>query len=197
MESWNVLQVIEQTPTDLIALYDRMMAQILQFKHNSEWCRLVLSTATSAYRPLHLREFGVLSGLPRDISSRIRNVERITDMCGSFLTTRNSYVYLIYQSAKDYLSTNASTTIFPSGRADIHYGLFSRSLQVMSETLHRDMYSLRDPGIPIDQVAQPEPDPLAQVRYCEATGTGWRCVCVADCLFSYFVCCVFFCLVGT
>ena len=35
----------------------------------------------------------------------------------------------------------------------------------MSETLHRDMYSLRDPGIPIDQVAQPEPDPLAQVRY--------------------------------
>ena len=165
VESWNVLQVIEQTPTDLIALYDRMMTQILQFKHNSEFCRLVLSTATSAYRPLHLRELGVLSGLPRDISSRIRNVERITDMCGSFLTTRNSYVYLIHQSAKDYLNTNASATIFPSGRADIHYGLFSRSLQVMSETLHRDMYRLRDPGILIDQVIQPEPDPLVQARY--------------------------------
>ena len=86
-------------------------------------------------------------------------------MCGSFLTVRDSYVYLIHQSAKDYLSTNASATIFPSGKADVHYGLFSRSLQVMTETLQRDMYNLRDPGLPIDQVTQPEPDPLAPARY--------------------------------
>ena len=86
-------------------------------------------------------------------------------MCGSFLTIRDSYVYLIHQSAKDYLSTNASATTFPSGKADVHYGLFSRSLQVMTETLQRDMYNLRDPGLPIDQVTQPEPDPLAQAWY--------------------------------
>ena len=164
-DSWDVLRVIEEAPADLIALYDAMLARVLRVKRHSKFCRLVLSTATLAYRPLHLRELGVLSGLPGYISSRIQNIQRITDECGSFLTIRNSYVYLIHQSAKDYLNTNASATIFPAGRADIHYGLFSRSLQVMSETLHRDMYSLHDPGIPIDQVTQPEPDPLVQARY--------------------------------
>ena len=162
---WQVLRVIEKAPTDLIALYDQMMAHILQLEHDSEFCRLILSTATSAYRPLHLRELGVLSGLPSDISSQIRDIEIITDMCGSFLTIRDNYVYLIHQSAMDYLSSNASAKIFPFGKADVHCRLFSRSLQVMSETLHRDMYSLRDPGIPIDEVTQPEPDPLAQARY--------------------------------
>ena len=33
--------------------------------------------------------------------------------------------------------------------------------------------------------------------YCEAMGTGWRCERMAGCLFSYFVCCVLFCFVGT
>ena len=162
---WQVLRVIKKAPADLIALYDQMMAHILQLEHDSEFCRLILSTATSAYRPLHLRELGVLSGLPRDISSQIRDIEIITDMCGSFLTIRDKYVYLVHQSAMDYLSSNASAKVFPLGKADVHYRLFSRSLQVMTETLHRDMYSLRDPGIPIDQVTQPEPDPLAQARY--------------------------------
>src|SRR5205085_11743705 len=70
VESWHALQIIKEMPADLIALYDRMVTQILQFKHDSEFCRLVLSTATSAYRPLHLQELGVLSGLPGYISIR-------------------------------------------------------------------------------------------------------------------------------
>ena len=47
-------------------------------------------------------------------------------MCGSFLTTRNNYVHLIHQSAKDYLATNASAKIFLLGKADVHHSLFSR-----------------------------------------------------------------------
>ncbi|KAK4031452.1 WD40-repeat-containing domain protein [Parachaetomium inaequale] len=35
----------------------------------------------------------------------------------------------------------------------------------MSETLRGDIYDLRHPGYPIDQVKQPEPDPLATVHY--------------------------------
>ena len=47
----------------------------------------------------------------------------------------------------------------------MHNTIFSRSLQVMSRTLRRDVYSLGAPGIFIDQVKQPDPDPLAAARY--------------------------------
>jgi hypothetical protein len=46
-----------------------------------------------------------------------------------------------------------------------HYALFSRSLQVMSRTLRRDIYNLGSLGYPAKQVTQPNPDPLAASRY--------------------------------
>jgi len=61
-------------------------------------------------------------------------------------------------------------SIFPSGIEDVHYTIFSQSLQVMSQTLQRDVYSLRAPGFPIDKVKQPDPDPLAAVQY---SGLYW------------------------
>jgi hypothetical protein len=38
-------------------------------------------------------------------------------------------------------------------------------LEVLSSTLRRDIYSLRVPGFPIQQVTPPDPDPLASNRY--------------------------------
>ncbi|KAI3579707.1 hypothetical protein IWW34DRAFT_620224, partial [Fusarium oxysporum f. sp. albedinis] len=35
----------------------------------------------------------------------------------------------------------------------------------LSSTLQRDIYNLRAPGFPIDQVTPPNPDPLASTRY--------------------------------
>ncbi|RYO95242.1 hypothetical protein DL764_007727 [Monosporascus ibericus] len=40
-----------------------------------------------------------------------------------------------------------------------------RSLQIMSRTLQRDIYRLKDWGLPTDQVTPPDPDPLAAARY--------------------------------
>jgi hypothetical protein len=69
-ESWDPLQVVEEVPTGLHQLYDRMVNQIQQLtKRNSELCRLMLSIATVAYRPLHLAEIGSLCGLPGQISA--------------------------------------------------------------------------------------------------------------------------------
>ncbi|RYP25336.1 hypothetical protein DL767_008431 [Monosporascus sp. MG133] len=47
----------------------------------------------------------------------------------------------------------------------IHYDIFSRSLDVLSKTLRRDIYRLDDPGLPVDEVTSPDPDPLAAARY--------------------------------
>ena len=167
VESWDMLQVIEEMPTDLIPFYDRMIKQIRILKHKyPEFCLLVLSTMTFSYRPLHLLELAVLSGLPDQISGNIESVKLIVEMCGSFLTIREDYVYLIHQSAKDYLSKSATIKVFPSsGRAEIHHVIFSRSMEIMVKTLRKDLYNLRYPGLSIDQVKKPDPDPLATVRY--------------------------------
>jgi hypothetical protein len=164
-ESWDPLQVVEEVPTGLHQLYDRMVNQIQQLTtRNSELCRLMLSIATVAYRPLHLAEIGSLCGLPGQISALTKNVRKIVVMCGSFLTVRDNQVYLIHQSAKDYLSDEARATIFPSQRKT-HHGIFFRSLELMSGTLQRDMYRLIAPGFPIDQVQVPGQDPLGTTRY--------------------------------
>jgi hypothetical protein len=164
--TWEMLQVVDEMPMDLKEVYSRMVKQIQRLKRgNSELCWSVLSTVTIAYRPLHLAELGVLSGMPKGISSVDGSVVRIVNMCGSFLTIRDGNVYIIHQSAKDFLSADASHNIFLCGVGDVHYTIFSRSIQVMTTTLRHDIYGLCAPGFPINQVEQPDPDPLAAANY--------------------------------
>ncbi|KAJ2971141.1 hypothetical protein NUW58_g9501 [Xylaria curta] len=144
VESWHVLQIVEEVPAGLEELYALMMNQIQQSKRDSESCRLVLSAATIMYRPLRLAEMAVLSGLPPEISSKLESVEKIVAKCGLFLTIQDGFVYFIHQSAKDYLSDQAST---------------------MSTTLHRNIYNLRRPGLLIGEIKALDPDLLAAIRY--------------------------------
>ncbi|RYP82721.1 hypothetical protein DL770_005533 [Monosporascus sp. CRB-9-2] len=165
VKSWHVLKVVEEIPTDLEELYARMIEYIQQLERDSEFCLLVLATVTLAYRPLRLAELGVLSGLPKEITGITENIKEIVAMCGSFLTIQKDYVYLIHQSAKDYLSGKASSTIFPSGPTKVHHAIFSQSLQSMSTTLRRNIYNLHYPGLPISEIKSPDPDPLTAIRY--------------------------------
>jgi NACHT domain len=157
----NLFQVLDKMPKGLTPLYNRMIAQVQQLKDDyPELCLPTLSTATLAYRPLHLLEMRILAGLQETLD--LADMERIINMCGSFLTIRDNYVYFIHQSAKDYLHTSA--TVFPAGHAQIHYDIFSRSLSALSITLRRDIYNIQDPG-PMTSVVRSEPDPLDSIRY--------------------------------
>lgn len=49
----------------------------------------------------------------------------VVAMCSSFLTVRDDHVYFVHQSAKDYLSSSA-TTIHPDA-ASRHRGFFHRN----------------------------------------------------------------------
>ena len=55
----------------------------------------------------------------------LEDLERIINICVSFLTIRDNCVYFMHQSAKEYLTMNASTLIIPAGHGQIHYDLFS------------------------------------------------------------------------
>ncbi|CAG8980239.1 hypothetical protein HYALB_00009821 [Hymenoscyphus albidus] len=166
VESWDVLDVLQDMPPELEPLYDRMLCQVEQLQRRDPvFCRLVLSTITLAYRPLHLLEVGALSNLPEKISTNLDKVVKVVNKCGSFLTVRENRTYFIHQSAKDFLLERAFDRVFPSGKVDIIYTMFSKSLEIMSKTLRRDIYELRDPGFQIEMVEQPVPDPLAAAQY--------------------------------
>lgn len=164
---WEMLEVVKEMPPTLGELYERMMHQIERLdRGNPEFCRLVLSAATLAYRPLHLLELATVSGLPTDILAKMKSLRKIVALCGSFLTVQDDgFVYLVHQSAKDYLSDNSTTMVFSTGGTEVHRRTMQRSLQAMQGTLKRDIYSLRHPGFSISELKIPDPDPLAHVRY--------------------------------
>lgn len=160
----DMLEVLEETPTGLIPLFDRMMERVQQLHpRNVQRCLQVLSAAALSYRPLHLLEMRVVAGLPQTIA-QVPELDRMVSMCSSFLTVRESYVYFIYQSAKDYLVTNQSTVIFSAGCERIHYEIYSRSLNAMSNTLRQDICELKDPG-PLTMESRPKQTALNSIEY--------------------------------
>ncbi|PVH69239.1 hypothetical protein DL98DRAFT_661794 [Cadophora sp. DSE1049] len=125
----------------------------------------ILAVVSVIHRPITLDELPSFVDMPPRSSSNYKALAEIIRLCGSFLTLRDRTISFIHQSAKDFLTNKALDIVFPSGMADIHYAIFSRSLQVLRTVLRRDLYKLRAPGISIEQVKQPDPDPLAPVRY--------------------------------
>jgi hypothetical protein len=156
---------IDETPPGLPLLYDRMMGDISKSASNyRDSCLVVLSVATLAYRPLHILELRTLAGLKYETA----DLEKIVDMCGSFLTLVDDNVYPIHQSAKDYLVSDAAVDkIFPSGKHAVQRSIVDRSIAAMDNRLQRDVYRLVHPGaLTCDvEARQPTPDPLLGVGY--------------------------------
>ncbi|KAK6357532.1 hypothetical protein TWF718_001841 [Orbilia javanica] len=167
--SWEVDQILDEFPDDLRAVYCRMVDQIKkQRPETQKLCLLMLSTLAVVYRPLHLEEIAILPQLPGNISGKLGVVKKLLDQCGSFFTLRNNYVYIIHQSAMDFLSSEGICLLPQAShnwRAESHDMVFSRSLEVLSTTLRRDIYDLEEPGFLAEDVETPDQDPLLPVRY--------------------------------
>ncbi|KAK2877296.1 hypothetical protein FQN49_001247 [Arthroderma sp. PD_2] len=85
--------------------------------------------------------------------------------CGPFLTLRDRSIYFVHPSARQFLLRNSFHHLFPSGIEHLHHIILSKSLQILSDRLRRDIYGLGNFGLSIDEVKKPDPDPLAAVRY--------------------------------
>ncbi|KAK1236968.1 hypothetical protein MKX08_007916 [Trichoderma sp. CBMAI-0020] len=149
-------------PPGLNSLYQRMLENIRD-SLDADTCRQILAIISVVYRPITLAELGRLLDSHDDYEND--DLPDIIGSCGSFLTIRDDVVYFIHQSAKDFLLDKASDQILASGIGYQHHIIFSRSLDVLTQTLHRDIYNLRLPGFAIEQVSPPHSDPLAPVAY--------------------------------
>jgi hypothetical protein len=140
------------------------MMQQMSESDNADTCRCVLASTAVLYRPVTIRELVALVEQLEDLDD-LDSVREIVGFCGSFLTLREDTVYFVHQSAKDFLFAKAYSEAFPDRREAVHQALFLRSLAVLSNTLHRDIYSLEAPGYPIQSFKLPEEDPLAVSWY--------------------------------
>lgn len=161
---WKTLTKLNEFPPGLDSLYRRIVSQIYN-SDDADLCKQILAITSTVYRPITLTQISYLVQTLEDMADDHESLAAIIGLCGSLLTLRDSTIYFVHQSAKDFLLKEASDNIFPSGVRDVHYTIFSRSLQVMYGTLQRDVYSLSAPAISIDQVKQPNPDPLAAAQY--------------------------------
>ncbi|KAH6976720.1 hypothetical protein EDB80DRAFT_899880 [Ilyonectria destructans] len=175
----DIVRLIDEIPSGLPPLYDRMMGDIgMSTSAYRNPCLVILSIAALAYRPLHILELRILAGLEKYDTA---DLERIVDLCGSFLTLLESNIYPIHQSAKEYLVSKAAvSSIFPFGTHAVNRSIAERSVAAMMKARRRDMYELVHPGTLIHEVMgrQPEPNPLLEVGY---SCTYWiDHVCEAD-----------------
>ncbi|OPB43886.1 hypothetical protein A0O28_0022040 [Trichoderma guizhouense] len=163
----NTLLKLNEFPPGLNALYERMVKQIHQLEDvsDTELCCRILATVLLAYRPVTLAELGSIIQSSDDGLADAESMHKAIELCGSFLTVRDSQVYVIHHSAKDYLSDQALSTAFFPSPADVHGDIVLHSIQAMSATLRRNIYNLRSPGLQSNEIKVPNPDPLSAIRY--------------------------------
>ncbi|KAL2886031.1 Vegetative incompatibility protein HET-E-1 [Ceratocystis lukuohia] len=149
-------------PPGLDALYKQMLQQISQ-SDDAQLCKDIIAKVLVVYRPITLEELHVLvEGLT---GVGMEEVEEVIKLCGSFLTLNDNAVSFVHQSAKDYFMDQALDQVLPSDIAHQHQTVFMRSMDLLCETLERDIYHLKAPGSLIDEVSPPDPGPLAAIRY--------------------------------
>ena len=139
---------LERAPSGLEPLYERMLDQIFnkEDKDDIELCRRILCSVTLAFRPLRLGEIAVFA---RILESDLKG---LVSHCGSFITVREETAYLVHQSVKDYLSNGKTQRVFHLGQENEHANTARLCLEVMSNTLKKDICDLKTPGICLSDV---------------------------------------------
>ncbi|KAM0261300.1 hypothetical protein ACHAQJ_002331 [Trichoderma viride] len=154
-------------PQGLDDLYERMIQTVCS--DVTDHGKRILSIVTVARRPLALQELislmPVLGKVEDEPLLLDQLCEKITGVCGSFLTTRDHIIYFIHQSAKDFLMGKGLSKLFPTGIEETECYMFEASITSMTKTLKPDIYNLVEPGFPIESLPVLSNDPLYPVAY--------------------------------
>ena len=154
------LEILKIYPPGLEPLYQRMM-QLICDSDDCELLKQTIALNTVVYRPITLSELTLF--MSDAFAGNLGLLEELIRQCGSFLTIRESTVYFVHQSAKDFVLKHTNE-IFPSGEATVHYDIWSKSMFGMS-SLRKDIYGLKEPSISRAAAEIPKEDPLKSLRY--------------------------------
>jgi len=145
--------VLREIPPGLNPLYDRMMEQILTQNdpQTVQFCQRLLRAVALTYRPLRLRELIVTSSLPGDKFGDIHGIFDLVNRCSSFLSIREDTVFFVHLSAYDYFTLGRGKQVFNGTTMVEHEKITYRLLHSMCHTLRRDICSLKEPGVRIQE----------------------------------------------
>ncbi|KAI1015425.1 hypothetical protein LB504_010980 [Fusarium proliferatum] len=156
-----VIEELHKFPTSLTALYQAMMNRITN-SPEADRLKQILALVCVAYRPITSDE------IPSLVESMAAydedDVKDAIASCGSFLTLQEKDIFFVHQSAKEFLQSQARTTIFRRSEAHQHAHIFSRCLEAMENTLRYDIYDLGSSGT-LSPVDVPNTDPLRAIKY--------------------------------
>jgi hypothetical protein len=141
------------------------MLEQIDLSDDADLYKYLLAAMAVTYRPITLQELTSLGDTLSNSLMDIQEIEEVVRLCGSFLTIRGDTIYFMHQSAKDFLTTDATRSRLPASPTEVHSAIIVRSLHVLDNTLRRDIYNLQAPGFPIEKLPKLNPDPLAAVRY--------------------------------
>jgi hypothetical protein len=141
------------------------MIDHVRHSEDADLCKQILAVMSTVYRPVAFDELPSVIELPDGISDDHEALSEIIAICGSFLTLRDDSIIFVHQSAKDFLLGQARSEIFPKGKEAGHHAILLRSLQVMFQTLRRNILQIGSPEVPIDKVRHPSRNPLAAAQY--------------------------------
>ncbi|KAK4250921.1 NACHT domain-containing protein [Corynascus novoguineensis] len=98
VQKWHTREKLRTFPPGLNSLYARMIDYIRD-SVDSDLCKHILAVATIIRRPVSLGELTTLVEMPGGISNDRESLEKMIELCGSFLTLRDQTVYFVHQSA--------------------------------------------------------------------------------------------------
>ncbi|KHN94141.1 wd-repeat protein [Metarhizium album ARSEF 1941] len=166
----DAMKTIKQLPPGLPDLYGYMMARVEEHHGLKRTrCKNVLTAVYLAYRPLTLKELGVVAGL----GSPIKPLD-IVKACGSLLSMTGRVVSLTHQSVREYLCQEYGKLLEQGDAVLSHQDIASRSIFEMQHSLKHNMYHLLGngyfPRFLGDAINGSDSDPLAGVAY---SATFW------------------------
>ena len=97
--------MVETTPPDLDGVYNKMLSET----SHSRGSRKLLEIVVGAFRPLSLVELNMALAIkPQNKSEQDLDLEPdmeglVKRLCGRFLIVINGFIYLVHQTARDFL----------------------------------------------------------------------------------------------
>jgi ankyrin repeat domain-containing protein 50 len=112
IDKTGIVKATSYLPQSVNEAYERILSR----SHNFEEAKKLLHIVVAATRPLTLKEMSLALALREnhqsycdlDFKSEERFRENIRDLCGLFVTVIDSRIYLLHQTAKEFLIQNNS-----------------------------------------------------------------------------------------
>ncbi|KAK2797099.1 hypothetical protein FQN50_009330 [Emmonsiellopsis sp. PD_5] len=121
-------ELVDSLPSTVEDAYEKILEKINSLRPNDQrMAKILLHIIVGAHRPLTLDELDVAFQLATESASaqtyeelnldRERLPSRIRDLCGLFVFERNQHIYLIHQTAKEFLVSRTTSDV-PKAKGD-------------------------------------------------------------------------------